>query len=99
MQVISGEKAISVVTVPPVEIQELRGLFSTCRLYKKQATQYKNRIHSLLKEKLYGFTQKEIFDKKGRKMIRGIENGKTLSFQINDLLDLLENLEVHIESL
>jgi transposase len=99
MQVISGEKAISAVTVPPVEIQELRGLFSTYRLYKKQATQYKNRIHSLLKEKLYGFTQEEIFDKKGRNMIRGIESGKALSFQINDLLDLLENLEAHIESL
>jgi transposase len=56
MQVLSGEKAISPVTIPPAEIQELRGLFSTYRLLKKQCTQYKNRIHSLVKEKLYGYS-------------------------------------------
>jgi len=96
MQILSGEQTISAVTVPPVEIQELRALFSTYRLYRKQTTQYKNRIHSLLKENLYGFTQEEIFDKKNREMIRGIASGTVLSCQINDLLDLLENLEVHI---
>ena len=56
-QVLSGEQLVSPVTLPPVEIQELRGLFSTYRLFKKQNTQIKNRIHSLLKEQLYGFTQ------------------------------------------
>jgi transposase len=45
MQVLSGEKTISPVVVPPEEIQELRGLFSTYRLLKKQTTQIKNRIH------------------------------------------------------
>ena len=65
-------QTISSVSVPPLEIQELRGLFCTYRLYRKQTTQYKNRIHSLLKEKLYGFTEEEIFDKKRREMMRGI---------------------------
>jgi len=37
MQVLSGEKAISPVTVPPVAIQNLRGLFSTYRLLKNKA--------------------------------------------------------------
>jgi len=55
MQVLSGEQAISPVVVPPEGIQELRGLFTTYRLYKKQTTQIKNRIHSLVKEKLYGY--------------------------------------------
>ena len=99
MQVLSGEKAISEVILPPIEIQELRELFSTYRLYKKQSTQIKNRIHSLLKEKLYGFTQEQIFGKKSRKMVRGIETGTVLSFQINELFDLLENLEAHAEIL
>jgi transposase len=93
MQVLSGEQAISSVTVAPVEIQELRGLFTTYRLYRKQTAQIKNRIHSLLKEKLYGFTQEEIFGKKDRKMIRTIESGTAMSFQINELCDLLEYLE------
>jgi transposase len=99
MQILSGETTISPVTIPPVEIQELRGLFSTYRLLKKQSTQYKNRIHSLLKEKLHGFTQKQIFGKSSRIMIRGIETDTVLSFQINHLFDLLEHLEAGIEVL
>jgi transposase len=99
MQVLSGESTISPVTIPPVEIQELRGLFSTYRLLKKQSTQYKNRIHSLLKENLHGFTQKQIFGKSSREMIRGIETDTVLSFQINHLFDLLEHLEAGIEVL
>ena len=93
MQIISGEEAISAVTVPPVEIQDLRALFSTYRLFKKQSTQYKNRIHSLLKEKLYGFTQEEIFDQKSRKKIREMRNDPILSYQLNLFFDILENLE------
>ena len=99
MQVLSGEKAISPVTVPPVEIQNLRGLFSTYRLLKKQSTQFKNRIHSLLKEKLYGFTQEQIFGKGSRKKIREMEEDPVLSFQLNHLFNLLENLEAGIEKL
>jgi transposase len=99
MQVLSGEQAISPVTVPPVEIQKLRALFTTYRLYRKQTTQIKNRIHSLLKEMLYGFTQEEIFDKKSRKKIREIEKDTSLSFQLNELFDMLELLEARIEPL
>jgi transposase len=99
MQVLSGEQAVSPVVVPPEAIQELRGLFTTYRLYRKQTTQIKNRIHSLLKEKLYGFTQEEIFDKNSREKIRQLEKNTSLSFQINDLLDLLEIMESRIESL
>ena len=99
MQVLSGEQTISPVTVPPVEIQELRALFSTYRLCKKQTTQIKNRIHSLLKERLYGFTQEQIFTQKQRKMIREIEKGSVMSFQINELFDSLEYMEARIETL
>jgi transposase len=99
MQVLSGEQTVSPVTVPPLEIQELRGLFTTYRLYKKQATQIKNRIHSLLKEKLYGFTQEQIFGQKQRKVIREIESASAMSFQVNELFDLLSYLEARIEDL
>ena len=99
MQILSGEKAISPVVLPPEDIQELRGLFSTYRFYRKQTTQIKNRIHSLLKEKLYGFTQEEIFDKRSREKIRGLENGTALCFQINELFSLLEFTEARIDPL
>ena len=98
MQVLSGEEAVSRVTIPPVLIQDLRGLFTTYRLLRKQTTQIKNRIHSLLKEKLYGFTQEEIFDKKSRRMLLAIEGDPILSGQIKILLDDLEHTEVHIET-
>jgi transposase len=99
MQVLSGEQTISPVTIPPKEIQDLRGLFSTYRLYKKQNTQLKNRIHSLLKEQLYGFTQEEIFGKKDRPKIRAISTDLVLKFQINQLMDRLERDEADVEVL
>jgi transposase len=98
-QILSGEQLISPVVMPPVEIQDLRSLFSTYRLYKKQNTQLKNRIHSLLKEQLYGFTQEEIFGKKDRKHIRAIAPGTVMHFQINQLLDRLERDEAETEEL
>jgi transposase len=53
----------------------------------------------LLKEKLYGYTQEEIFTQKQRKMIREIEEGSVMSCQINMLFDILEYTEAQIESL
>jgi transposase len=99
MQVLSGEKTISPVVVPPEQIQELRGLFSTYRLMKKQTTQTKNRIHSVIKEKLYGYTQEQIFTKKGREEIRNLEKDTVLSFQADLLFTELEHLEGLIERL
>ena len=98
-QILSGEQLVSPVTLPPVKIQELRGLFSTYRLFKKQNTQLKNRIHSLLKEQLYGFTQEEIFGKRDRQEIRAISPGTPLHFQVNLLLDRLERDEADVELL
>jgi transposase len=99
MQVLGKERAVSPVVVPPADIQDLRGLFTTYRLFRKQTTQIKNRIHSLLKEKLYGFTQEEIFDKKSRKKLLGLEDGTALSFQTAMLFNELEYIESCIEPL
>ena len=99
MQVLSGEQTISAVTLPPKEIQDLRGLFTTYRLYRKQNTQLKNRIHSLVKEQLYGFTREELFDLKSRGRVRALSNDPVLSFQINQLMDRLERDEADVEAL
>jgi transposase len=98
-QVLSGVQQVVPVTLPPVEVQELRSLFSTYRLYQKQNTRLKNRIHSLLKEQLYGFTREEIFDKKSRKKIREVSPDPVLNFQINQLMDRLERDEGDVEAL
>ena len=99
MLVLAGEQTPFAVVVPPVVIQELRGLFTTYRLYKKQTTQLKNRIHSLLKERLYGFTQEEIFAQKSREKLRGLASGTPFSFQINELFTMLEFIESRIDPL
>jgi transposase len=99
MQILSGEQAISQVTIPPEEIQDLRGLFTTYRLYKKQEIQLKNRIHSLVKERLYGFTREEIFGKKDRRELRELSREPVLRFRINQLLDRLEREEADTEAL
>jgi transposase len=66
---------------------------------KKQNTQLKNRIHSVLKEHLHGYTQEEIFSKRKRKEIRAISEGTPLHFQVNLLLDRLEREEADVELL
>jgi transposase len=99
MQVLSGEQVAVPVTLPPKEIQDLRGLYSTYRLLKKQIAQTKNRIHSLLKEQLYGFTQEQIFGKKRRAEIRELSEDPVLKFQLNLLFDKLAGDEAVAESL
>jgi transposase len=99
MRVPSGERAVSPVTLPPAQICELRSLFTTYRFYNKQIVQLKNRIHSVLKERLYGFTQTEIFDKKSRKKILSLESGSVMSFQLGEPFTLLEFTEKRTEPL
>jgi transposase len=93
LQFLGGEQLITPVTIPPKEIQDLRALFATYRTLRKQVGQTKNRIHSLLKENLFPFTKEYIFGKKTRKTIRVISQDPVLSFQINLLMDTLEQHE------
>jgi transposase len=97
-RVLAGEQPVLPATIPPKEIQDLRGLFSIYRLYGKQNTLLKNRIHSLVKEHLYGFTQKEIFDKKSRRLIRELSPDPVFKFQINQLMNRLERNEADAEA-
>lgn len=99
VQVISGEEQVNKVVIPPKDIQDLRSLFATYRLLRKQVVCIKNRIHSLLKQNLYPYTKEYIFGKKSRKLIRNISKDDVLSFQINILFDELDQLEETIEKL
>jgi transposase len=96
-QVLSGVQQVVPVTLPPKEIQDLRGLFTDYRLLQKQNIQIKNRIHSLLKEHLYGFTQEEIFDQKSRKRIRELTEDGILRVRLNRMMDRLEEGEEEVE--
>jgi hypothetical protein len=80
-------------------MRDLRGLFSAYRLYQNRNTQLKNRIHSLVKGQLYGFTQEEIFERKSRAKIRELSAEAVLKFQFNQLTDRLERDEADMAAL
>jgi transposase len=98
-EILSGVQQRVPVTVVPKEIRDLRALFSSCRLLRKEIGQTKNRIHSLLKENLYPFTKEYIFGKGSRQHIRSISSDPVLNFQINLLMDTLEHLEGQVDEL
>jgi transposase len=92
-QILSGEQQASPVMIPSHLVQNLRSLFSTYQLMRKQITATKNRIHSLLSQNLLPFTKKYIFGKNTRPLIRKITVDPILSYQLNFLFDELEHLE------
>ncbi len=51
------------VFIPSVQIREIRGLFSTYQLNKKTTTQFKNRVHSILKQNGIVVSRKGISEK------------------------------------
>ncbi len=85
MQKTSGEELISTVYIPEESIQELRSLFTTYNLFKKQIGQTKNRIHAIYKQNLHPFTKQYIFGKKKLKQIKNISLGMTIDFQLDML--------------
>ncbi len=92
-QVLSGEQQASSVMIPSHLVQNLRSLFSTYQLLRKQITATKNRIHSLLTQNLMPYTKKYIFGKASRTLLREVTVEPVLSYQINFLFDELEHLE------
>lgn len=97
MQITSGEEIIKPVYIPEETIQQLRSLFTTYRLIRKQIGQLKNRIHSIFKQNLHPFTKEYIFGKNNRKVIRNLINKDIEDFQINFLFDRIEEFENGIE--
>jgi hypothetical protein len=83
MRARGGEPLVPPVTIPPKEIPDPRSFFPAYRLCQKQNTRLKSRIHSLLKERLCGFTQEEIFGKQSRKKLREISVDSALKFPNN----------------
>lgn len=93
MQVSSGEDIINPVHIPSQTIQDLRSLFCTYNLIKRNIGAIKNRIHSILKQNLKPFTKQYIFGKKNREEIRNIELPEVSKYQMNFLFDQLEMYE------
>ena len=84
---------LPLVYVPPKKVRELRALFSTYQLNKKTMTQFKNRIHSILRQN--GFTtygMKEVNTKLYTRILE-LPLSDTWIFQLKTLLKQLEALD------
>lgn len=93
MQITSNEELIKSVYLPEQTIQDLRSLFTTYSLIKKQINQIKNRIHAIYKQNLHSFTREKIFSNSARNEIKKIKLGEVADYQIKYLFEVLENLE------
>lgn len=87
------------VYIPPVEVQELRGLFSTYQLNKKTTTQFKNRIHSILKQNGIPITRKELSEPANRAKLLELPLSQAWKIQIKMLFNQIENIEHETEEL
>ncbi len=90
-----GERKEDLLTVYVVdaEIREIRGLFTTYQLYKKTKVQFKNRIHSILKQNGICIKRGEISKKDFETRIAGFEVSEVWKFQIWSALMALKNTE------
>lgn len=90
---------LPLVYVPPKEVRELRALFSTYQLNKKTMTQFKNRIHSILRQN--GFTVSSIKEINPELIakISGVPLNDIWKFQLKTLLNQLESLAVETDTI
>ena len=89
------------VYVPTEEIRELRGLFTTYKLYKKQIAQMKNRIHSLIKQSLNGhrYKGKEIGEKLIEKVLKDEKIKEIYREQIKVIYDTMKIMKEHVKEI
>jgi transposase len=87
------------VYIPPIEVRELRGLFSTYQLNKKTITQFKNRIHSIFKQNGLVISRKDISAVPSRSKLLELPLSPTWKIQLKILLKQLELIEQETEEL
>jgi transposase len=80
--------------IPEKTVQDVRSLFSTYELVKKEKSMIKNRVRSLLGQNgIFGFKAKNISHKKIQNAVLSLEMSASLRFQIATLIDVLNSQE------
>jgi transposase len=93
------QEDLPTVFVPPIEVRELRALFSTYQLNKKTMTQFKNRIHSILKQNGIVIPRKDLSQPQKQARILQMSLSQTWKIQIMTLLKQIEMVEQETEVL
>lgn len=94
-----GKDKIPSVYVPKKEVREIRSLFSTYSLLKKEYTQTVNRIHSLCVQEGKKISRDSIKTKAGRTLLEGLEFSEITKYQINLLLNIADTIEAKKEEM
>jgi len=92
IQTISKENLVNEVYIPSEEIQSLRSLFTTYKLFSGSPVSLKNRLHSMLKENLIVFPRFQM-SKKKKTEILNLDLSTSLRFQIELLVEEFDSLE------
>lgn len=87
---------LPLVYVPEKNIRELRALYSTYELYKKQRTSIKNRIRSILRENLKTQKAQYIYGPRKRNKILSLPLSPIYKFQLEELYLHLDNIDNQI---
>jgi transposase len=87
------EDDLPTVFVPPLEIRELRALFSTYRLNRKTITQFKNRIHSIVKQNGICISRRDISTPSFQNKLLQLPLRNVWLFQIKTLAQQITLLE------
>jgi len=86
--------------IPSKEVSELRSMFVTYEMLKKQACMTKNRIRSLLRQNgIFGFSKENLSYNHIQNKIRSLPVSDALSIQISILLSTLNSLEDEKENI
>jgi transposase len=93
------QEDLPTVFVPPIEVRELRALFSTYQLNKKTMTQFKNRIHSILKQNGIVIPRKDLSQPQKQARILQMSLSQTWKIQITTLLKQIEMVDQETEVL
>ncbi len=89
--VITGEP-LHTIYIPNLEVREIRGLFTTYKLFKTDIVRMKNRIHSLLKQNGYKQERESLNVKGTKEQILQLDLSETVKFEINLLYKQMEEM-------
>jgi transposase len=99
MQIMSGENLFKPVYVPEAEIQTLRSLFASWKLFAKQLAMTKNAIHGLLHQHLIVISKRDLNSAVGRERLRAMALPVMVKRQIEIFIKNLESLENYLEEI
>ena len=85
-----SKEPLPTVYIPKPEVREIRGLFTTYKIFKTEIVKMKNRIHSLIKQNGYKICRESLDMKFTKDKILQLNLSETIKCEINLLYKQME---------